>query len=239
MRRREARVSAPAPRRIVPATAAAVVAAALAAGAWYAFDSISSQPIRSVTFAGDLGRVSRADLDAFAHSVQGASPAAASLAAVRDAAKHIPWVREASVRRRFPDAVQVTLEAHEPLARWGDASLVSTRGEVFNAEYDAVLPRFRGPEGSAAEVAAMYPTIARALAPLASAVTDVNVSPRGGWQVVLESGFTLEVGRADVEPRLQRFAAAWPQLASQGIASHHADLRYANGFALRTAKARP
>lgn len=231
-------MNAPAPRRIIPATAAAVVAAALAAGAWYAFDSISSQPIRSVTFSGDLGRVSRADLDAFAHSVRGASPAAASLEAVREAAKRIPWVREASVRRRFPDAVQVTLETHEPLARWGDASLVSPRGDVFNAEYEGFLPHFRGPEGSAAQVAAMYPAIARALAPLASAVTDVNVSPRGAWEVILESGLTLEVGRADVEPRLQRFAAAWPQLVSQGAASRHADLRYANGFALRTAKTR-
>ena len=79
----------------------------------------------------------------------------------------------------------------------------------------------------------------RALAPLASAVTDVNFSPRGAWQVVLESGLTLEVGRADVEARLQRFAAAWPQLASAGVASRHADLRYANGFALRTARAKP
>lgn len=219
----------------MPAAAAAIIAAALAAGAWYAFDSISSQPIREVTFAGDLGRVSRADLDAFARSVQGAAPSGASLEAVREAARRIPWVREATVRRRFPDAVQVTLEAHEPLARWSDASLVSTRGEVFNADYEGFLPRFRGAEGTAAQVAAMYPVIVRALAPLATAVTDVNLSPRGAWQVVLESGLTLELGRAELQDRLQRFAAAWPQLASQGVASRHADLRYANGFALRRA----
>jgi len=232
-------MSAPAPRRAVPAAAAAVVAVALAAGAWYAFDSISAQPIREVTFAGDLSRVSRADLDAFARSVQGASPASASLEAVLAAARRIPWVREATVRRRFPDAIQVTLEAYQPLARWGDASLVSTRGEVFDAEYDGFLPRLRGPEGSAPRVAAMYPAIARALAPLASPVTEAIFSPRGAWQVVLGSGLTLDVGRDDVEARLARFAAAWPQLSSQGVSSRHADLRYANGFALRTTKARP
>jgi len=232
-------VNAAAPRRIVPATAAAFVIVALAAGAWYAFDSISSQPIRDVGFAGDLARVPRADLEAFANSVRGASPAGASLASVREAAKRIPWVRDASVRRRFPDAVQVTIETYEPLARWGEAALVSTKGEVFNAEYSGFLPRFAGPDGSAAQVAAMYPAISHALAPLASAVTDVTLTPRGAWQVVLESGLTLEVGRADVEARLQRFAAAWPQLASQGVASRHADLRYANGFALRTARTQP
>ncbi|HEY2630028.1 MAG TPA: cell division protein FtsQ/DivIB, partial [Usitatibacter sp.] len=132
----------------------------------------------------------------------------------------------------------VTLEAHEPLARWTEGALVSTKGEVFNAEYAGFLPRFRGPEGTAAKMAAAYPPIASALAPLASALTDLNLSPRGSWQVVLESGLVLELGRADMEQRLARFAAVWPQLTAQGVASRHADLRYANGFALRKASTR-
>jgi cell division protein FtsQ len=227
-----------APRRLGPAIAATVVLAALAGGAWYGFDSISSQPIREVTFAGDLKRIAPSDLDAFARSVQGASPNGASLEAVREAARRIPWVRDASVRRRFPDAVVVTLEAHEPLARWGEGSLVSTRGDVFNAEYAGFLPQFRGPDGTAPEIAAAFPSIASALAPLATTVTDVNLSPRGAWQVVLESGLVLELGRADMDQRLARFAAAWPQLNAQGVASRHADLRYANGFAMRKASTR-
>jgi cell division protein FtsQ len=217
-------------RRIVPATAAAVVAAALAAGAWYGFDAISSQPIGNVVFAGDLTRIAPADLDAFARGVQGSAPG--GLEAVRDAARKIPWVRDASVRRRFPDAIEVTLETHDPLARWGDAALVSVRGDVFNAPYDGFLPRFKGPDGAAAQMARELPAIRGALEPLASVVTEVRVSPRGAWQVLLESGLTLDLGRGDIHPRLARFIAAWPQLAAQGVATRHADLRYANGFAL-------
>ena len=229
---------APAPRRIVAAIAATAAAAGLAAGAWYGFDSISSQPIREVRFAGDLGRIAPSDLQAFAHSVQGASPNGASLDAVREAARRIPWVRDASVRRRFPDAIVVTLEPHEPLARWGEGTLVSTRGDVFTADYKGFLPRFHGPDGASAKMAAAYPSIASALAPLASVVTDVNLSARGAWQVVLESGLVLDVGHADLEERLARFAAVWPQLNAQGVASRHADLRYATGFAMRKASNR-
>lgn len=219
--------------RVIPAAAAAVVLAAIAGGAWYGFDAISSQPIRSVAFAGDLKRVARSDLDAFQRSLEGATSNGATLAAVREAARRIPWVRDASVRRRYPDGIEVTLEAHEPVARWGEGALVSARGDVFSARYDGFLPRFKGPEGAAAQMVREFPAIRGAVEPLASAVTEVRLSPRGAWQVVLESGLTLDLGRGDIHPRLVRFITAWPQLAAQGVETRHADLRYANGFAMQ------
>ena len=227
-------------RRVVPATTAVLVVAALAGGAWYAFDAISTQPIERVTFAGNLQRIAPSDLEAFAVSVRGVNADGAALAAVREAARRIPWVREATVRRRFPDAVEVTLETHEPLARWNEGSLVSTRGEVFAADYDGPLPRFHGRESAAPRMASEYATIVRMVAPLGATVTDVTLSPRGAWQVALDSGIVLELGRDDIEARLARFAAAWPQVGARGAASKHADLRYPNGFALAVeAKAAP
>jgi len=219
--------------RILPAAAAVVVVAAIAGGAWYGFDAISSQPIRSVVFAGDVERVARADLEAFTRSAAGVSPSGATLAALREAARKIPWVRDASVRRRFPDAIEVTLEAHQALARWSEGALVNTLGEVFAADYEGFLPRFKGPEGAAAQMMREFPAIRGAVEPLASAVTEIRLSPRGAWQVVLESGLTLDLGRGDIHPRLVRFIAAWPQLAAQGVETRHADLRYANGFAMQ------
>jgi cell division protein FtsQ len=220
--------------RVIPATAAAFALAALAGGAWYGYDAISSQPVRSVVFAGDLKRFARTDLDAFAAGVRSASASGTTLDAVRDAARRIPWVRDAAVRRRFPDAIEVTLEAHEPLARWSESALVSARGDVFNAAYEGFLPRFKGPEGAAGQMVREFPAIRGAVEPLASAVTEIRLSPRGAWQVVLESGLVLDLGRGDIQPRLARFIAAWPQLAAQGVETRHADLRYANGFALQS-----
>jgi cell division septal protein FtsQ len=43
----------------------------------------------------------------------------------------------------------------------------------------------------------------------------------------------IELGRGQVEPRLARFAAAWPQVAAAAAGATHADLRYPGGFALR------
>ena len=224
-------------RRVLPAAAAIAVAATLAAGAWYGYGYAMSQPVRRVIFVGETGRVNRADLDAFAQSVK-ESAGGTSIASVREAARRIPWVRDAAVRRRFPDAIEVALETYDPLARWSEGGLVSTRGEVFNAEHAGFLPVFSGPAMAAPRMAQAYPEISRALAPLASAVVELHVSPRGAWRVALDSGLTLELGREDIVPRLERFASAYPQLPAAGTEPRTADLRYPNGFAM-TGAARP
>jgi cell division protein FtsQ len=224
--------------RVLPAAAGAAMLAVLAAGAWYGYDYAMTQPVRQVLFAGDTARIPRADLEAFAKGVQDAG-SAASLAAVREAARRIPWVRDASVRRRFPDAIEVRFETHEPLARWADGGLVSTHGDVFNAEHAAFLPLFRGPEGAAPRMAEAYPALARAAKPLAAALLELRVSARGAWQVLLDSGLVLELGREDIVPRLERFAAAYPRLPAGALDGKHADLRYHNGFAMLNAHTAP
>lgn len=223
---------APVAGRLLRAGLGALVLCALALGAWTGYASVAAQPIRQVVFAGEAERIAPEDLERFAEGVRGLAAAGASLEAVREAARGIPRVREASVRRRFPDTVVVTLEAHEPLARWGATALVSRRGEVFAADHEGWLPRFAGPEGSAAEMARRYPGLERAAAPLGARVAELRLSARGAWQVALESGLVLELGRHDIESRLARFATAWPSLADRAAIAH-ADLRYGNGFALR------
>ena len=225
--------------RIVRGTAATLLVAAFGIGAWQAFQAIGAQPIGHVSFTGPAGRVSPADLEAFAHSIEGASADRATLQAVREAAHRIAWVRDAVVRRRFPDAVEITLETYEPLARWGERELVSPRGEIFTADYGAPLPRFVGTPAAAPRMAAEYPGIVAALTPVGAAVSELRLSPRGAWQVVLDNGMLLELGRGDIAPRLEQFATAWPRLAAQGVEARHVDLRYGNGLAVQRVAAAP
>jgi len=84
-----------------------------------------------------------------------------------------------------------------------------------------------------------YPAIAAALAPLKAVVVELHLSPRGAWQVLLDSGLTLELGREDIVPRVERFVSAYPRLPAGALDGRLADLRYNNGFAMKTSNALP
>jgi len=205
----------------------------LAGAAWYGYDALGRRPISAVRFTGDTARVGEAALDRLAAGLRGRESGQVDLAAVRDAVKRLPWVRESAVRRVFPGTLEISVEAHQALARWDDARLVSVRGEVFAVDHDGELPRFTGPEGAAAEMAAAWAGIVRAAAGLGSPVAELRLSARRAWQARLASGLVIELGREGIESRLARFAAAWPQVAAAAAGATRADLRYPNGFALR------
>jgi len=217
--------------RALSAFAAITVVAALGLGGWQGYRYLASRPVRHVAFEGDAARVAPADLRALAESVKGMT----SMEDMRARARQVPWVRDASVRRDFPDGVLIRLDAFDAVARWGDEALLSSRGEIFRAPSKETLVRVRAPDAMAPLIARDLAAVEAAAAPMANAITEITVNARGAWRIAMASGLVLEAGRADVTARVARFAAAWPQLAQSGTQTAHADLRYANGFALRRA----
>lgn len=156
------------------------------------------------------------------------------LTAARAAFEKLPWVRKVSLRRHWPGRLEVTMEEHVPLARWGALALVNTHGEVFEAAYEGGLPLFVGPVEAAKEITIQYEYFRRSLATIGKAPAQVQLSPRRAWQIRLETGPTLELGREQVEARLSRFVAAYGRTLRQlEQRIDHVDLRYANGFAVR------
>lgn len=156
------------------------------------------------------------------------------LASARAAFEKLPWVRSAAVRRQWPGGLEVALTEHEPLARWGREALVNVQGEVFAAAFDGPLPVFNGPQGAAKEMAIQYDHFRRSLSTIGRTPGEINVSPRRAWQVRLDDGMTLDLGREHVEERLRRFVAVYPRtIARMTRPVDRIDLRYANGFAAR------
>ena len=68
----------------------------------------------------------------------------------------VPWVRNVALRRQWPHRLEVTVDEHVPLARWNDASLVNTRGEVFTAEWRGELPSSRARRAAPPKSPARY-----------------------------------------------------------------------------------
>lgn len=191
-------------------------------------------PVRTVQVTSQLTFVTAQEIAALLRRELRGNFFTVDLAQLRGGFEHLPWVRKASLRRHWPDRLEVTLEEHVPIARWGATALVNTHGEIFEASYDGTLPVFVGPVESAKEITIQYGYFRSSLAAIGKTPAVVQVSPRRAWQVRIDGGPTLELGREQVEARLARFIAAYARTVEnyeQRI--DYIDLRYANGFAVR------
>lgn len=165
----------------------------------------------------------------------------------RQAFESMPWIQHAGVRRVWPNGLAVTLEEFRPIATWGDEDqMVSVDGDLFTAnqaEVDEDMPAFYGPAGSEKIVLARYRDFAKWFAPLGLTPEEVTLSPRYAWTVRLSNGTQVELGRehkaSTLQERVQRLVKAWPQATQRwGKDIEYADMRYTNGFALRSANLR-
>jgi cell division protein FtsQ len=145
--------------------------------------------------------------------------------------EQLTWVRKVSVRRHFPWGLEVTLEEHVPIARWNGTALVNTYGEVFAGQSKLDLPDFNGEPDTSAQVAEMYAVFSQQLAGVQRSIKEINLSPRFAWQLKLDNGLQLELGREQIKQRMERFVAVYPySLATMTGKFNHVDLRYRNGF---------
>jgi cell division protein FtsQ len=145
--------------------------------------------------------------------------------------EQLPWVRKVSVRRHFPWGLEVELEEHVPMARWNGTALVNTYGEVFAGQSKQALPSFNGEADASGQIAEMYVALNQQLATMQRSIAEINLSSRFAWQVKLDNGMKLELGREQVKQRMARFVAVYPySLATVRRNLNHVDLRYRNGF---------
>lgn len=194
-------------------------------------------PLREVVVTGQTGHVTYSQVADIVRRELKGTFFTLDLPAARSAFEKLPWVSSVNVRRKWPDRLEIRVEEHVPLARWGDEALVNAQGGVFRAAYDGELPTFVGPPGTAKEIAIQYAFFKRALESIGKKPVRVQLTPRGAWEVTLAGGTTLALGREQIEARLTRYVSAYP--ASVGSLQRridYIDLRYSNGFAVRIAE---
>jgi cell division protein FtsQ len=225
--------NAPLLRSIANALFVFSVCAVLYGAAYYATHLPGLFPLHSVRLSAAPQRVDAAEvLQVVRNEVHG-NFFTVDIERLRQSLEKLPWVRNVSIRREFPQRLAVRLEEHQALARWNNNALVNRQGEIFAANIGQALPRFTGQDGAAADVAQHYAQFSQQVAALDLQVTQLALSPRHAWQLRLSNGMVLELGREDMQQRLARFVEVYPySLAAIQSKVKFVDLRYRNGFAV-------
>lgn len=191
-------------------------------------------PLQRVEVKGQLEHVTREQVRFIVQRELQGNFFTVDLVRVRRAFEKLPWVRGVNVRRRWPDRIEVTLEEHIALARWGSVALVNSHGELFQAASGSLLPVFAGPAEEVKEMTRQYAQFRQLLEPIGLHPGQIMLNHRGAWQLRLDSGMTVELGREQIEARLARFVGVYEKtLGMLAVPVGYVDLRYPNGFAVR------
>lgn len=167
--------------------------------------------------------------------------------AIRASLETMPWVSQAHIRRIWPSRLMVTIEEHEPAARYNDNGLISKSMELFeppqlqkdNPQYTewgasfASLPKLEGAQGRHESVLDAYRSYELALMRFGVGIRALLEDERRSQTVHLDNDITVRIGYDAHELRLQRFIDVYERLVVPLNGSPASfDMRYTNGFAL-------
>lgn len=154
--------------------------------------------------------------------------------------ERLPWIKQASVRKQWPDELKIHLVEYVPFARWNDQHMVDAEGNSFSVPADRTakqaLPLLFGPEGSEVEVLEGYRAMGDVLARSKFSLKEAAMTARRSWVLTLNDGIKLNLGRGDTMKRLSRFIELYPVLVKQAQTDNkqisYVDLRYDSGAAV-------
>ena len=228
----------PRPARRSRRVALAALAVMIALGvALPIFAGVVTQPVRSVRISGEFAQVSKADIERTVEPLLEPGLLRIDVEALRRVALDLPWVREVTVRRAWPEGLEISVVEREAIARWADGGYLERDGAHFRPgggmNLDS-LPVLAGPEGTQRRVLDLHTMLERVLAPLGRRLAATELTPRGVLYANLDGGPRLVMRSDAMEDEVAAHATAIAKLTADRLHEiERIDFRYPNGFAVR------
>ena len=161
-----------------------------------------------------------------------------NLAAVASRVQTLPWARDVSVRRSWPDALVVTLHRAQPVARWGSDEYVSVGGRLHTLpDTYAGLPRFDVALAAPEQSMEVYRLLDQLAAPQELRIAELRQNLLGEWILLLTADgaqFSVRLGNEQLSQRMRRFVSAYRKFFRDDARQlQYVDARYATGLAVR------
>jgi cell division protein FtsQ len=203
--------------------------------------------INTMQVFGELRWVDRERLNAAVKPYLDSNFFSADLNGIKQTVESLPWVASASVRRQWPNKLQVLVNEHEPVARWRNNILINDEGELFQpdvipADVTQSLVHLQGPDNTYQYLFAQYQELQPMFAEQGSAdgwlITKVYMNERRALGVELKNGMRVIFGRLNASMDLynaaSRFLHAFKSHLEEQVGQIAVvDLRYTNGFAVQ------
>lgn len=219
----------------------AVVILTLCAMAWALVDRVSAQesaPVTTLSIMGEMPYTTRQDIENAIENVNLGNFFQLDVNEVQAKVLDLPWVYSVSVRKQWPSELKIYVVDQQPVAYWNGDFLLNEKGNAFQAQQGRItktIPAFFGPEGSEKVALENFQNLNKLLGYADLAIDELVLTERYSWQLTLNDGVMLNLGREDRVKRIQRFLDVYSQIKNTSEEQKqidYVDLRYDTGLAV-------
>ncbi|ADV33552.1 cell division protein [Candidatus Blochmanniella vafra str. BVAF] len=162
--------------------------------------------------------------------------------------KKLPWIKQISVRKQWPDTLKIHIVEYIPVGYWNNELIISTTGIMFKAPKHRIknghnndeikyLPFLYGPDGSEQDVLNNYLIFQAILQSHKFRIMSLKMDKCYAWQLTLQDNIQLRLGSTNLVDRLRYFIKVYPMLLQavhkKNIYIDYVDLRYYSGCAVK------
>lgn len=197
-----------------------------------------SAPVTSLVISGEMVYTNKLDIETAIENINLGNFFKVDVNDVQKHVSQLPWVYSVSVRKQWPNELKIYIVDQTPIAYWNGDMLINQYGDVFQANTSRLineLPNFFGPEGTEELALENFTNLNQLLDYSDLNIDELVLSERFAWQLILNDGVTLDLGRENRVERIQRFMDAYPQIKinkKKNQQVDYIDLRYDTGLAV-------
>ena len=199
-------------------------------------DAFLSKPFEQVFINGEFEHTSDQELRHIIVNSASKSFVKEHLENIREELVELPWVDNATLTRRWPNQLEVSIVEQKAIARWGDKGFVNFKGQLIkttNLGKVQHLPQLYGTESDAATIMREYKKLTSLLMNNQLAIRSLSKDSLGIWQMQLSNDWTLILGRYGLEEKIQTVNQVLEEeILLVDDAVDTIDMRYENGFAI-------
>jgi len=218
-----------------------LVIIAISSFSWFLNERMLSQessPVTSIVIGGEMPFTIREDIESAIDEINLGNFFNVDVNDVQAKVAELPWVYSVSVRKKWPDELKIYVVDQTPIALWNGDFLINQYGMAFQANTKRLthaLPAFFGPEGSENIALDNFIDLSKLLSFSNLSIDELVLSERHSWQLTLNDGVMLNIGRENKIERVQRFMDVYPQIIKakkENQQIDYVDLRYDTGLAV-------
>ena len=205
------------------------------AGSAYLYQLDTLLPIKKIKLVGTFEHIAPQDVESVLQDYVGKGFFSLNIHELQKLLSEKPWTESVSIRRVWPDRLDITIVERKPVARWDDQHLLSDQAIVFSADVGDFrqLPLVYTANNNIASLLNRYYTLDKRFETLGEKLISLRQDSRGALDIELSDGLLIKVGRDQIEHKISRLITIYEQqILPRRTEIRQLDLRYSNGFAV-------